>query len=152
MKRNRTKKAFSLVELLIVISILGIMAAIVMPSFQDHSRKAKEVAAKDNIRILRTAIEMYAAKHNGIPPGYAGDNPAGIPSGIIFQIQLTPEYIRAMPENTINGLSTIDTVQNGTPFPAAPGDTYGYIYKPATKTIRLDTSGTDTDGIDYYDY
>lgn len=46
-------KGFSLVELLIVVAILGILAAIVMPEYQSHSQDAKEVAAKDNLRILR---------------------------------------------------------------------------------------------------
>jgi general secretion pathway protein G len=64
------KKAFSLIELMIVVSILGIMAAIVAPLFRDNIQKTKEAAAKDSLRILRTAIEAYAAKNNGISPGY----------------------------------------------------------------------------------
>ena len=63
------KKAFTLVEILIVTAILGIMAAIVMPLFAGHVQLAKEAAAKDNLRILRGAIERYAAEHNDIPPG-----------------------------------------------------------------------------------
>ncbi|RKY11715.1 MAG: hypothetical protein DRP65_03460, partial [Planctomycetota bacterium] len=49
------KKAFSLVELLIVVAILGILAAIVVPEFQTYTQQAKEAAAKDNLRILRNA-------------------------------------------------------------------------------------------------
>ncbi|GAH74356.1 unnamed protein product, partial [marine sediment metagenome] len=69
------KKAFTLVEILIVVAILGILAAIVIPQFQAHSQEAKEAAAKDNLRILRNAIELYAVQHGGVPPGYPADNP-----------------------------------------------------------------------------
>ena len=64
------KKAFTLVEILIVVTILGILAAIALPTFQGHIIQAKEAAAKDNLRILRNAIELYAAQHNDMPPGY----------------------------------------------------------------------------------
>ena len=65
------KKAFTLVELLIVVAILGIMAAVVMPLISDHVQKAKESAAKDSLRAMRGAIGAYAAKNNDVPPGYA---------------------------------------------------------------------------------
>ena len=50
------KRAFTLVEILIVVALLGILAAIALPTFQDHIQQARESAAKDNLRILRNAI------------------------------------------------------------------------------------------------
>ena len=61
------KKAFTLIEILIVVSILGILSAIVFPEFQAQAQQSRESAAKDNLRILRNAIEIYAAEHNDIP-------------------------------------------------------------------------------------
>ncbi|MHC4236894.1 MAG: type IV pilin protein, partial [Planctomycetota bacterium] len=49
---------------MIVVTILGSLAAIVIPEFSGHIQKAKESAAKDNLRILRQAIERYAQDHN----------------------------------------------------------------------------------------
>jgi prepilin-type N-terminal cleavage/methylation domain-containing protein len=148
------RNGFSLVEMLIVISILGIMAAIIIPAMKDHSQKAKEAAAKDNLRILRTAIEAYAAQHNGVPPGYADDNPSAAPNALVLTIQLTPEYLNAMPENPLNGLSTVDAILNGpgNPFPSAPSGTSGWIYKAETKMVKLDATGTDSEGVSYFDY
>ena len=46
------KKAFTLVETLIVVAILGILTAIALPTFRGHIAEAKESAAKDILRIL----------------------------------------------------------------------------------------------------
>ena len=45
-------------------------------------------------------------------------------------------------------------IDNDEDFPAEPllTDLYGWIYKPATKKIKLNWSGTDKDGVRYYDY
>jgi len=75
------KKAFTLVEILIVTAILGIMAAIVMPIFGEQVQLAKEAAAKDNLRVLRNVIERYAAEHNDVPPGYSDNDPSKTVSG-----------------------------------------------------------------------
>ncbi|HPO70162.1 MAG TPA: prepilin-type N-terminal cleavage/methylation domain-containing protein, partial [Anaerohalosphaeraceae bacterium] len=63
-RQNRTR-GFTLVELMIITAILGILAAIVFPEFQGHIQRAKETQAKANLRLLREAIERYAADHNG---------------------------------------------------------------------------------------
>lgn len=146
------KKAFSLVELLIVISILGIMAAIVLPTLQDHSKKAKEAAAKDNLRIMRTTIETYAARHNGIPPGFPFDDPANPPTLAAFGVQLfsEPKYLTDMPNNPINDLDTL--IIQAEALPADPTDASGWIYCPTTKDMRLNAAGTDAEGVRYYDY
>lgn len=116
--------AFTLVELLIVVSILGILAAIVLPEFQNHSTLAKEAAAKENLRVLRNAIEITTQN--------------------IIDVQFET------PANPFNGLSTIGPVPGQ--FSAEATGQYGYLYQPTTKTIRLDWPGTDSDGVRYFDY
>lgn len=84
--RYKMKKAFTLVEILIVVAILGILAAIVLPQFQSHTQQAKESAAKDNLRILRNAIELYAAQHDGVPPGYPNGDTTASPHYLCFAL------------------------------------------------------------------
>ena len=65
-------KAFSIAELVIVAAIIGILAALAVPTLHSHSMEAKEAAARENLQLLRGAIELYAARHAGVPPGYRG--------------------------------------------------------------------------------
>jgi prepilin-type N-terminal cleavage/methylation domain-containing protein len=151
------KKAFSLVELMIVVAVIGILAAMAIPKVQNYSTEAKEAAAKENLQTLRATIELYASKHNGVPPGYASDDPTKFPMpvGVIARQQLltNTHYIRTIPKNPFNGLATISCLGNNADFPANGGTgAYGYLYKPATKTIKLDAPGTDSKGMKYSDY
>ena len=65
-----SRRAFTLIELLIVIVILGILATIVVPQFSNASINAKENTLKDELRYLRTQIVVYKAQHHDVPPGY----------------------------------------------------------------------------------
>jgi prepilin-type N-terminal cleavage/methylation domain-containing protein len=165
------KKAFTLVEILIVVAILGIMAAIVIPTFSGHIQQAKEAAAKDDLRILRNAIELYASQHNNVPPGYPFGNSSSSPVYLVFLGQLVYSsnkdgrytisradgyplgpYLSALPKNPFNALKTVKMTANGQAMPAEATGTYGWICKPATKDIRLDWPGTDSKGVPYYSY
>lgn len=61
MKSNKKKKAFTLIELVIVIAIIAILAAIAIPRYQKSKNKADEVAKKSNISMLATAAALRQA-------------------------------------------------------------------------------------------
>jgi len=149
------RKAFTLVEVLIVAAIVGILAAIVIPEFQNYIQQAREAAAKDNLRILRVAIERYAIEHNGIPPGYQGGDPSNPVGPIAFRTQLLSNgYLNTIPENPFNNSAGVEVLADTEDFPAEAVyfDLYGWMYKPATKTIRFYWPGTDSTGVRYFDY
>ncbi len=148
------KCGFSVAELLIVVAILGIMAAIVVPQFQSQSTRAKGAVAKDSLRILRAAIELYTAQHNGIPPGYENDDPQTPPTSASFYDQLVVNgtYLAKIPKNPFNNLRNIRVIGNNEAFPPDAVDGYAWIYQAATKTIRLNWPGSDSSGVRYFDY
>lgn len=148
------KRAFSLVELMIVVAILGILAAITLPLFQSNATEAKEAAAKDNLRILRNAIEIYAAQHSGVPPGYVHDQPPQVTGNMQFNraMVINGHYLSALPTNPFNNKSSVKLLGDQEQFPAEATGTYGWIYQPRTKIVKVDWPGTDSKGIRYFDY
>jgi type II secretion system protein G len=58
---SRARRAFSLIELMIVIVIMAVLAAIIIPKFQDQSRRSKESALKSDLSQVRTAIATFQA-------------------------------------------------------------------------------------------
>ena len=65
---RQNDKGFTLVELLIVVIILGILAAVAIPQFGDSTEEAREETLNANLATLRSAIELYKA-HHGVYPG-----------------------------------------------------------------------------------
>ena len=64
----RKHKGFTLVEILIVVVILGILAAIVIPQFSDASTQSKVSSCLSSLQSLRSQIELYKIQHNDTPP------------------------------------------------------------------------------------
>ncbi|NUP90635.1 MAG: prepilin-type N-terminal cleavage/methylation domain-containing protein [Candidatus Sumerlaeia bacterium] len=63
------RRAFTLIELLIVVAIIAILAAIAVPNFLEAQTRAKVSRAKSDMRSLATAIEAYRVDANRYPPG-----------------------------------------------------------------------------------
>lgn len=66
--RKRIQQGFTLVEILIVVVILGILAAIVIPQFTSASESAKASSLVSQLQTIRSQLELYQIQHNGDYP------------------------------------------------------------------------------------
>ena len=68
----RKIKGFTMVELLVVISIIGILASIVLVSFTSSQKQARDVQRKSDLKQYQTALESFANSNDGLYPGRSG--------------------------------------------------------------------------------
>jgi general secretion pathway protein G len=65
--KSQMRRAFSLVELVVVVLIVGILAAVAAPRMFNTSNNAKESAAKASLSVVRNAIELYNSETGAYP-------------------------------------------------------------------------------------
>src|SRR5687767_8149457 len=82
-------RGFTLIEILIVVVILGILAAVVLPQFSNASYLARENTLKDDLRYMRTQIGVFRAQHSDISPGYPNGNTGATPDEETFIKHMT---------------------------------------------------------------
>ena len=91
----KAKKGFTLVEILIVVVILGILAAIVIPQFTNASVEAKTARIRTDLQTMRSQIELYKIQNNGTVPA----DLAALVSG---------NFMTAVPIEAFNGVDVIN--------------------------------------------
>ena len=66
------RRAFTLVEILIVVVILGILAAVVVPQFTSAADDANDATVRSQLQTLRSQVELYKAQQGGDGLGVTG--------------------------------------------------------------------------------
>ena len=98
----RAEKGFTLVEILIVVIILGILAAIVVPQFADASSDAKLSSLKSNLQTVRSQIQLHNIQNSGTLPTVA-----------TFTNDMVPTYLQKIPDNPFASGNTVDADGSG---------------------------------------
>jgi len=103
MQKLTNQKGFTLIELMIVVAIIGILAAIAIPNFMNYQCKAKQSEAKSLLGDLRTAQEAYYAEYDT----YTTDL-----DRVGFQPKGDTRYTIAVTENTTTFTATATEIGN----------------------------------------
>ena len=133
------RRAYSLIEILIVVMILAIIAALVIPKFSDASDEARTASLLKDLHMLRAQIEVFKTHHDGIPPGQDGNDIVAQmtnktdDSGAVSETGTHGPYMPIFPTNPWTETST---VESGTGVPG--GGDHGWYYNTNTACIYPD--------------
>jgi general secretion pathway protein G len=137
------KQGFTLVEILIVVIILGILAAVVIPQFSDASNDTRESSSMTDLKSLRCQLELYKAQHiEKYPDDFANqmtmytDVDGNTNATYSTTFRFGP-YMLRVPPNPWTGVNTVTTVTGAaTAYTPAADMNQGWWYNDTTGEIR----------------
>jgi prepilin-type N-terminal cleavage/methylation domain-containing protein len=128
------KKAFTLIEILIVVSILAVLAIMIIPNFVGFDAEARVVTSKSNLETLRTRISLFRAKEGRYPASLQE-----LVTTSYFDAGVQKAYLNSIPLELISdkkGNSTVDD----RPSTVAPSflNNGGWVYFTDKAEIYID--------------
>jgi general secretion pathway protein G len=141
MERAKRKKGFTLVELLVVIVVLAVLAAIVLPKFMNSSKRSKESALKSDLKLVRNAVSLFQADTGAYPKALTDLTATAAPAkgldsaGADATITATDwhgPYLQDLPKDPIDGTDLVYTITS-----------------PGVGKVASDTTGNGLDGTAY---
>ena len=134
--RRQGKSGFTLVEILIVVIILGILAAIVIPQFTNASTNARAASVTSQLQTLRSQVQLFKLQHNDSLPTLIGTSPACwgqllSKTNITGTVDTTATglygpYLETVPKNPLNNFADVA---------ATPAANVGWTFDVTTGNI-----------------
>lgn len=130
----KRKEGFTLIELMIVVAIIGILAAVAIPRFANLITKSKEGATKGNLGALRSAVSIYYGDNEGYFP---------ITMDSVDFVGLA-DYIEEIPETKLGDHADSSAVNNTGADTPSIADSAGWAYSSASGKVVVRCTHDDS--------
>jgi general secretion pathway protein G len=144
--RDRAMRGFTLVEILIVVVILGILAAIVVPQFSNASMEATRSATEHQLQQISNQIELYRSQNGQAFPTQDPEAPMGQegPNGN-WGVLVSAKYFRDPPRNPYNGSITLVAGNAETAIAQTAQSATGWYFEQLTSRLDVFAAGYDAE-------
>ena len=128
------QSGFSLIELIVVVTIIGILAGVAMINVRNGVRKAQETALKDNLFSMRKAIDNFYADKQRYPADLN---------------ELVPNYLRAIPPDPVTKQVDWELVMDDPTNEETADPDPEAMTQPGVVDVKSKAEGTTLDGVPY---
>jgi prepilin-type N-terminal cleavage/methylation domain-containing protein len=158
---KQSRRGFTLVEVLIVVVILGILAATVLPQFTSANNDAKESALVQDLQTLRSQIELFQFQHEGKSPSLVpastkfsdhmllSSDVKGV-TGVPGSKPFGPYFVGGLPPNPFTGARDVVVIATAidahVPDQAAVGEggkQAGWVYSTFDGRVKANITATE---------